>query len=109
LRALVKKGRSSSVTAQAALDAIEREGTELVLHASRDERRVYEEAMKVIPPIPASTPRKSSLPPYSRKPIRREGGPAPGAVSFPQAQCCIEPSSFLNASIITERLRRQLS
>jgi hypothetical protein len=45
----VKKGRPSSVAAQAALDAIERERTELVFHASRDERRVYEEAMKVIP------------------------------------------------------------
>jgi hypothetical protein len=49
LRTLVKKGRLSSVAAQAALDAIERERTELVFHASRDERRVYEEAMKVIP------------------------------------------------------------
>ena len=49
LRTLVKKGRLSSVAAQAALDAIERERAELVFHASRDERRVYEEAMKVIP------------------------------------------------------------
>lgn len=34
LRALVKKGRLSSVAAQAALEAIERERTELVFHAS---------------------------------------------------------------------------
>ena len=46
LRALMKKGRLSS---GAALDAIERERTELAFQASRDERRVYEEAMKVIP------------------------------------------------------------
>ena len=46
---LVKKGRLSSIAAQAALDAIERERTELAFQASRDERRVYEEAMKVIP------------------------------------------------------------
>jgi hypothetical protein len=49
LRTLVKKGRLSSVAAQAALDAIERERTELAFQSSRDERRVYEEAMKVIP------------------------------------------------------------
>ena len=49
LRALVKRGRLPSVAAQAALQAIERERAELVFHASRDERRVYEEAMKVIP------------------------------------------------------------
>jgi hypothetical protein len=46
---LVKKGRLSSVPAQAALDAIERERAEFVFRASRDERRVYEEAMKAIP------------------------------------------------------------
>jgi hypothetical protein len=34
---------------QAARDAIEREHVELVFQASRDERRVYQEAMKVIP------------------------------------------------------------
>jgi hypothetical protein len=33
----------------ATLDAIERERAELVFHASQDERRVYEEAMKAIP------------------------------------------------------------
>jgi site-specific DNA recombinase len=49
LRTLVKKGRLSSVAAQAALDAIERERAELVFRASRDDRRVYEEAMKAIP------------------------------------------------------------
>ena len=49
MRTLVKKGRLSSVAAQAALDAIERERTELAFQSSRDERRVYEEAMKVIP------------------------------------------------------------
>lgn len=49
LRGLVKKGRLSSVAAQAALEAIERERAELVIHASRDERRVFEEAMKGIP------------------------------------------------------------
>ena len=45
LRTLVKKGRPSSVAAQAALDAIERERTELAFQSSRDERRVYEEAI----------------------------------------------------------------
>jgi Recombinase/Recombinase zinc beta ribbon domain len=45
----VKKGRLSSLAAQAALDAIERERTELGFRASRNDRRVYEEAMKVIP------------------------------------------------------------
>ncbi len=49
LRTLVKKGRLSSVAAQAALDAIERERAELVFRASRDDRRVFEEAMKAIP------------------------------------------------------------
>jgi hypothetical protein len=46
---LVRNGRLSSLAAQAALDAIERERTELEFQASRDERRLYEEAMKVIP------------------------------------------------------------
>jgi hypothetical protein len=49
LRTLVKQGRLSSPAAQAALDAIESERTELVFRASRDERRVYDEAMKAIP------------------------------------------------------------
>jgi hypothetical protein len=33
---------------QAALDTIERDRTELACQSSRDERRVYEEAMEVI-------------------------------------------------------------
>jgi hypothetical protein len=49
LRALVKQGRLSPPAAQAALDAIEHERAELVFRASRDERRVFEEAMKMIP------------------------------------------------------------
>jgi hypothetical protein len=49
LRVLMKQGRLSSPAAQAALHAIEHERAELVFRASRDERRVYEEAMKAIP------------------------------------------------------------
>jgi site-specific DNA recombinase len=49
LRTLEKKGRLSSLAARAALDAIEYERAELVSRASRDDRRIYEEAMKAIP------------------------------------------------------------
>ncbi len=60
LRTLVKKGQLSSVAAQAALDAIEHERTELAFQASRDERRVYEEAMKVIPQSARSIAQRSA-------------------------------------------------
>jgi hypothetical protein len=38
-----------TLAARAALDAIEHERAELVSRGSRDDRRIYEEAMKAIP------------------------------------------------------------